>query len=104
MLILFGVLMSFAPPAEAAVDKSLIKSQEGSSALLRGRFYLAVAADDDALKDTNLPAASQAGLYSDRGVAKWRLKRLDDAIADFTKAVSLNRNMRPPITTGATPI
>lgn len=93
-LALFGA-STFAPAALAAVDKSLIKSQEGSSALLRGRFDLAVAAYDEALKDTNLPAASQAGLFSDRGVAKWRLKRLDDAIADFTKAVSLNPEYAP---------
>lgn len=94
-LLFFGALTTFSPAAQAAVDKSLIKSQEGSSALLRGRFHLAVAAYDDALKDTNLPAASQAGLYSDRGVAKWRLKRLDEAIADFTKAVSLNPEYAP---------
>ena len=97
-LALIGASTSFAPATLAAVDKSLIKSQEGSSALLRGRFDLAVAAYDDALKDTNLPAASQAGLYSDRGVAKWRLKRLDDAIADFTKAVSLNPEYAPAYT------
>jgi tetratricopeptide (TPR) repeat protein len=92
---IFAALMSTSPSAKAAADKSLIKSQEGSSALLRGRFDLAVAAYDDALKDTNLPAASQAGLYSDRGVAKWRLKRPDEAVADFTKAVTLNPEYAP---------
>ncbi len=66
---IFAAFLSASPSAKAAADKSLVKSQEGSSALLRGRFDLAVAAYDDALKETNLPAASQAGLYSDRGVA-----------------------------------
>jgi len=94
-LAFFGAFASFAPGAQAAADKSLVRSQEGNSALLRGRFDLAVAAYDDALKETNLPASSQAGLYSDRGVAKWRLKRLDEAIADFTKAVSLNPEYAP---------
>ena len=90
-----GAVLGFSLAAQAAADRSLIKSQEASSALLRGRFDLAVAAYDDALKETTLPSASQASLYSDRGVAKWRLKRLDEAIADFTKAVSLNPEYAP---------
>jgi tetratricopeptide (TPR) repeat protein len=81
--------------ATAAVDKSILKSQEATAALLRGRFDQAVLAFDDALKDTDLPVARQAGLYSDRGVAKWRLKQLDGALADFTKAVSLNPDYAP---------
>ncbi len=86
---------SFAVSAQAAVDRSIIKSQEGSSALLRGRFDLAIAAYDDALKDTNLSPARQAPILSDRGVAKWRLKQFDSAVADFTKAVSLNPDYAP---------
>jgi tetratricopeptide (TPR) repeat protein len=82
-------------PAQAAVDRSILKAQEGSSALLRGRFDLAVLAYDDALKDPALPPARQAGLYSDRGVAKWRLRQLDGALTDFTKAVSLNPDYAP---------
>lgn len=81
--------------AWAAVDKSLVKSQEGTAALLRGRFDQAVLAYDDALKEPSLPPARKAGLYSDRGVAKWRLKQLDDAMADFTKAISLNPDYAP---------
>ena len=77
-------------PVQAALDKSIVKSQEGSSALLRGRYDLAIAAFDDALKDANLSPARQAAIYSDRGVAKWRMKQFDGALADFTKAVSLN--------------
>ncbi len=92
---LFVMSLCAALPAQAAPDKSIIKSQEGSSALLRGRFDLAVSAYDDALKDSGLPAARQATLYSDRGVAKWRLKQMDEAIADFTKAVSLNPDYAP---------
>src|SRR5579871_3332391 len=81
--------------AEAAVERSLVKSQEASSAILRGRFDLAIAAYDEALKEGGLPPARQASLYSDRGVAKWRLKQLDAAIADFTKAVSLSADYAP---------
>jgi tetratricopeptide (TPR) repeat protein len=81
--------------AQSAADKAILKSQEASSALLRGRFDLAVAAYDDALKDASLPPARQAALYTDRGVAKWRLKQFDEAIADFTKAASLNPDYAP---------
>ncbi len=84
-----GILLIGAD-AHAAVDKSIIKSQEGTAALLRGRFDLAIQAYDDALKDPDLPGARQAALYSDRGVAKWRLKQLDGALADFSKAIFLN--------------
>jgi tetratricopeptide (TPR) repeat protein len=85
-----AAIVCFASPARSAVDRSIIKSQEGGSALLRGRFDLAIAAYDEALKDTTLPATRQASLYSDRGVAKWRLRQLDGALADFTKAISLS--------------
>ncbi len=94
-LALFAASVSSAFPALSATDKTIIKSQEASSAILRGRFDLAVLAFDDALKDASLPPARQATLYSDRGVAKWRLKQLDDALADFTKAVSLNPDYAP---------
>ena len=82
-------------PAYAAIDRSILKSQEGSSALLRGRYDLAIAAFDEALKDTSLSPTRQAPILSDRGVAKWRLKQFDAAIADFSKAVSLNPDYAP---------
>ncbi len=86
---------SLAVPAYAAIDRSILKSQEGSSALLRGRYDLAIAAFDDALRDSSLSPARQAPILSDRGVAKWRLKQYDAALADFTKAVSLNPDYAP---------
>jgi tetratricopeptide (TPR) repeat protein len=87
--------VALAMPARAAVDRSILKSQEGSSAIIRGRYDLAIAAYDDALKDTSLSPARQATLMTDRGVAKWRLKQLDAAVADFSKAVSLNADYAP---------
>ena len=92
---LFLAAAGYTVSAHAAVDKAILKSQEGSSALLRGQFDLAIAAYDDALKDTSLSTARQAPLYCDRGVAKWRLKQLDGAIQDFTKSVSLNPDYAP---------
>jgi tetratricopeptide (TPR) repeat protein len=81
--------------AEAAVERSIIKSQEGGAALLRGRYDLAVLAYDEALREPGLPPARQASIYCDRGVAKWRLKQLDAALADLTKAVSLSPEYAP---------
>src|SRR5271165_467349 len=93
-LALFGTLL-LCFPAFAAVDRSILKAQEGSSAILRGRFDLAISAFDDALKDPSLSPARQATLMTDRGVAKWRLRQLDAALADFTKAIALNRDYAP---------
>ncbi len=95
--VLSFVFVAFATvnPVEAALDRSLLKSQEGSSALLRGRYDAAIAAFDDALKDSSLSPARQAPLYSDRGVAKWRLKQMDAALTDLSKAVSLNPDYAP---------
>jgi tetratricopeptide (TPR) repeat protein len=96
---LFAALMLLIPaaaaPVSAAVDRSILKSQEGSAALLRGRFDLAIAAYDDALKDASLSPARQATLLTDRGVAKWRLKQFDAAIVDLTKAISLSPDHAP---------
>ncbi len=88
-------LLFCAQSAGAAVDRSILKSQEGSSALLRGRYDLAIAAFDDALKDQGLSPARQASLLTDRGVAKWRLKQPEAALADFMKAISLNADYAP---------
>ncbi len=82
-------------PRRAQPIKPSSNPRRGVQRSFEGDFDLAVLAYDDALKDASLPAARQATLYSDRGVAKWRLKQLDDALADFTKAVSLNPDYAP---------
>lgn len=87
-----GVLSALTPvcvPAQAAVEKAMLRSQEGGSALMRGRYDQAVAAYDQALQETDLPAPRQADIYNDRGVAKWRLARREEALADFNKAIEL---------------
>jgi tetratricopeptide (TPR) repeat protein len=82
-------LASGGGPAQAAVEKAMLRSQEGGSALLRGKYDQAIAAYDQALQETDLPAPRQADLYNDRGVAKWRLARRKEALADFNKAIEL---------------
>jgi tetratricopeptide (TPR) repeat protein len=80
-----------APPlrdAGAAADKALLKLQEATAAMLRGRYDQAVALYDDVLKDETLPKTRQASILSDRGVAKWRQQQPDAALADFGKAIA----------------
>ncbi|MGF1619289.1 MAG: tetratricopeptide repeat protein [Rhodomicrobiaceae bacterium] len=83
------VLVAVAQPLYAATDTALLRVQEGTAALMRGNFDQAVTSYDEALKDADLPAARLAGIHNDRGVALWRLKRLDDALKDFTRSIEL---------------
>ncbi len=92
---LASVFLIGAAPANATLDQAVLRTQEGVSALLRGNFERAIDAYDRALADTNLPPGRQASLYNDRGVAKWRLKRYDEALADFGKAIELDPDYSP---------
>lgn len=78
-----------ADPALCAGEKAMLRSQEGAAALLRGRYDQAIAAYDQALQESDLPPARQADLYNDRGVAKWRMARREEALADIDKAAEL---------------
>jgi tetratricopeptide (TPR) repeat protein len=75
--------------AVLAQETAALRAQEGASALLRGRFEQAIALYDEALKGKDLGPARLASMYNDRGVAKWRLERLEDALADFNKAIEI---------------
>lgn len=75
--------------AVLAQETAALRAQEGASALLRGRYEQAIALYDEALKAKDLGPARLASMYNDRGVAKWRLERLDEALADFNKAIEL---------------
>ena len=71
--------------AHAATSTALLRVQEGTAALLRGQFEQAVQSFDRALTEGDLSKERTASIYSDRGVAKWRLHRYDDALADLNK-------------------
>jgi tetratricopeptide (TPR) repeat protein len=89
--LLFAVLLvALARPVPAATDTALLKTQEGTAALLRGKFDLAVEAFDQALKTPDLPSARLVGIYSDRGVALWRLGKNEDALKDFSRSIELS--------------
>lgn len=76
-------------PLIAATSTGLLKAREGVSALLRGKYEQAIAAYSEALEDETLSDPRRANIYNDLGVAKWRLKRVKDAIEDFNQAITL---------------
>jgi tetratricopeptide (TPR) repeat protein len=84
-----GLALSAPAPVLATVEKAMLRSQEGGSALMRGRYDQAVAAYDQALQEQDLPAPRKADIHNDRGVAKWRMARREEALADFDKAIEL---------------
>ncbi len=79
----------------AAADKSLLKLQEATAAILRGRYEQAVALYDEVLADPGLPKTRHASIYNDRGVAKWRQQRHEDALDDFAKAIAASPDYAP---------
>ena len=74
----------------AAEDKTLLRAREGAAALMRGQYDKAVAAYDEALTAPEIADFIEASIYSDRGVAKWRLNQTKEAIEDFNKSIQLS--------------
>jgi tetratricopeptide (TPR) repeat protein len=84
------LFMATTQVATAATDTSVLRIQEGTAALLRGQYEQAVTAFDRALQDTDLSEGRLASVFSDRGVAKWRMQRHEDALKDFSKSIELS--------------
>jgi tetratricopeptide (TPR) repeat protein len=78
-----------ATSAASAQDKTLLRAREGAAALMRGQNERAVTSDE-ILRDADIADFIEASIYSDRGVAKWRLKQTKDAVADFNKSIQLS--------------
>lgn len=88
LMLVFMLLLSL-PPALAAPETSALRAQEGAAALLRGKFEQAIALYDEAMQGKDLAPTRLASMYNDRGVAKWRLERFEEALADFNKAIEI---------------
>ncbi|HSD93363.1 MAG TPA: tetratricopeptide repeat protein [Methyloceanibacter sp.] len=73
-----------------AEDATLLRAREGAAALMRGQFDRAIASYDEALQATEIADFIKASIYSDRGVAKWRLNQTKEAIEDFNQAIQLS--------------
>jgi Flp pilus assembly protein TadD len=72
-----------------AEDVTLLRAREGAAAILRGQYEKAVAAYDEALSNPEIADFVKASIYSDRGVAKWRLKLTKEAVDDFNQSIKL---------------
>ncbi len=86
------VLTLLAATGQAAVgeDVTLLRAREGAAALLRGQYDKAIASYDEALKTPEIADFIKASIYSDRGVARWRLKQDKEAVDDFNLSIQLS--------------
>ena len=81
--------MAVMDPARAE-DQILLRAREGAAAMIRGQFEKAVTLYDEALATPDVSKFVQASIYSDRGVAKWRMKQTREAIEDFNQSIQLS--------------
>jgi len=88
--LLAAVLAAGAGADAVAEDVILLRAREGAAALMRGQYDKAVAAYDEALTAPEIADFIEASIYSDRGVAKWRLNQTKEAIEDFNKSIQLS--------------
>ena len=89
-LIFAAVLTVTAVASAHAEDKTLLRAREGAAAMFRGQFEKAVGLYDEALSTPEISDFVQASIYSDRGIAKWRLKQTNAAIIDFNQSIQLS--------------
>ena len=88
--LLAAVLAAGAGADAVAEDVILLRAREGAAALMRGQYDKAVASYDEALTAPEIADFIEASIYSDRGVAKWRLNQTKEAIEDFNKSIQLS--------------
>jgi tetratricopeptide (TPR) repeat protein len=88
---LLAILAAASLGTEAlAQDKTMLRAREGAAALMRGQFDKAIASYDEALETPDIADFVKASIYSDRGVAHWRLNQPKAAIEDFNQAIQLS--------------
>jgi tetratricopeptide (TPR) repeat protein len=73
-----------------AEDVTLLRAREGAAALMRGQYDKAIAFYDEALQAPEIADFIEASIYSDRGVARWRLGQTKEAIEDFNTSIQLS--------------
>src|SRR6476659_2640452 len=84
-----ALVLVVATGQSSAEDKTLLRAREGAAALMRGQYDKAIAAYDEALTAPEIADFIEASIYSNRGIAKWRLKQTKEAIDDFNKSIQL---------------
>lgn len=90
------VILLVSASGATAEDITLLRAREGAAALLRGQFDKAIEAYDRALATPDIADFTKATIYSDRGIAKWRLKQTKEALADFNQSIQLSAE-NPPV-------
>ena len=68
---------------------AFLKATHGRAALLCGQYQAAETLLTEALQSSTLPIATQVSALDNRGVARWRLRKLHEAIDDFNAALKL---------------
>jgi len=89
-VLVLAAVMTAAVSTAQAVDQVLLSAREGAAAMIRGQFERAVVLYDEALGTPDVSKFVQASIYSDRGVAKWRMKQTKEAIDDFNASIQLS--------------
>ena len=95
IILCLAAALIVALPAHASVERALLYAQEGVNALMRGNNAKAIRSYNKALADDTLPELRRASIHNDRGVAHWRERRYEQALADFEKSISLNPDYAP---------
>ena len=88
--LIVGFVAANTPITAMAEDMILLRAREGAAALMRGQYDKAVASYDEALAAPEIADFIEASIYSDRGVAKWRMNQTKEAIDDFNKSIQLS--------------
>ena len=88
-LLLGAAFVAAAAGMAEAADQVLLRAREGAAAMLRGQNDRAVALYDEAIGTPDVSKFVLASIYSDRGVAKWRMKQTKEAIDDFNESIQL---------------
>ncbi|ODA68805.1 lipoprotein NlpI [Methyloligella halotolerans] len=76
--------------ARAKEDVTLLRAREGAAALMRGQYDKAIASLNLALEQPEISDFVKASIFSDRGIAKWRLGDSKAAIEDFNESITLS--------------
>lgn len=90
MACLAALLLTLSGEASAKEDVTLLRAREGAAAILRGQYDKAIASLDAALEQAEISDFVKASIYSDRGIAKWRLGDTKAAIEDFNQSIALS--------------
>ncbi|MFD0987559.1 tetratricopeptide repeat protein [Methyloligella solikamskensis] len=87
---LAALLLALPGVVLAKEDVTLLRAREGAAALMRGQYDKAIVSLNRALDEPEISDFVKASIYSDRGIAKWRLGDAKAAIEDFNESITLS--------------